>query len=207
MVVYISLVLSWFNIFNHIRNLDAVFLRDSIDHFPKHLNGFPTIDGISSPWICIFTSLLTRPILNTRHLDLFGLNLHLCQENAIFRRCYCDAIDEASNWCDECLSLSLALLSLLLQFWSTSPTISNRIREIVHPVTIPFLLSVWIWCGHQQGTGSVFLQGSSWQSLEPSLVYGTAPSPTQSACGCQIHRHWLCLTTLLQSSSFFSWPL
>lgn len=55
---------------------DAFFVRNSVNHIFKHSVGFPTIDGICSPWICI---RMRRQFLNTS-FSFFGLNT--CLGNA-----------------------------------------------------------------------------------------------------------------------------
>lgn len=133
-------------IFGHVWNILVVYsmlslsVSDSLNHFPKHiLIRFHTVDGISLPWICILTSLLTWPLIQ----DIFRLNfIHTRQRNAIFQR-----------WTDpSCLYIWVVVVavrssmkSLIGGWWIPEfiigripIPITNRIGEIVHPMNTPF---------------------------------------------------------------------
>lgn len=63
-------------------------VRDASYHFPRHLIGFSSIDGITSPWTHNWNLLVTFPLLITILLDFLGLNfirIHVATSSRAFR--------------------------------------------------------------------------------------------------------------------------
>lgn len=148
-------------IFSHVWNILVVYsmlslsMSDYLNNFPKHLIGFPTVDRIY--WICILTSLLTRPLIQ----DIFGLNFtHTRQGNYLPTLkgpillvymswcCHCEIIHEVSDWW---------LMDLRVHHWQNPHSHYKQDRGDGTSSEYPLLYSLpEMWWNRQHWTESVF---------------------------------------------------
>ena len=123
----------------------------SSNHFPKHLIGFPIIDGILSPWTESWNRYVTLPFCMIRDLDFLGLKVILAHNAAsssarsIHLAWMCVSVVMVRSPIKPLVGGCLILLAVLGPLVSLSPALmimfmpmTKRITEIVHPVTMPF---------------------------------------------------------------------
>lgn len=129
----------------------SLSVRNSLNHFSKHLIRFPTIDGISFLWFCIQTICWhVRPFLNTRHIDFFGLNFIHAQEML------------SSN--DGTSHLN-RIWAVVITVWSSmsSHQLSNMYSGIGQDIVLYWLI-VWVFL--TQNT-PLYLSSINWYSSFP----------------------------------------